>query len=203
MYAYIKGRLAEITPTTAVVETNGIGYALEISLKTFDKIREMKEVKLAVQLIVREDSHTLYGFETPLDKHLFNKLISVSGIGPNTARLIQSGMTGGEIFESVEMENDVAFKAVKGIGAKTAKRIILDLKGKMGTDLDIPTASVSGKSMPIGGNMVYDEALTALIGLGFRRNQITTVLSAMKKELGSDVPVEDVIRRALQAMAAG
>ncbi len=128
MISYIKGAITLKTPTYVVVETGGVGYHINISLQTYSKIEKLESVKLLTHLQVKEDSHTLFGFAEPGERDMFTKLISVQGIGTNTARLILSGLSTDEVKSAIVGENVTAFKKVKGVGPKTAKRLILDLK---------------------------------------------------------------------------
>lgn len=202
MYSFIEGKLASIAPTRAVVAAAGIGYEVEISLRTYEQIKELEELKLFVQLIVREDAHTLYGFRDEVEKHTFNKLISVSGIGPNTARLVLSSMTAADVVHAIREESDAAFKRVKGVGPKTAKRIILDLKDKMG---DLQIAVHPDKQEPIASavnNTAQDEALSALLALGFKKNQVTKAIDKALQD-SPDGSVESIVKLALKAVTGG
>ena len=196
MYAYIKGKVAFKTPTYIYLENNGIGYYINISLNTFSKIEKSVEVKLYTYLQVKEDDLSLYGFFDEGEKILFEKLISVSGIGATTAQIILSSMTPKEIISAIINEDDVSLKRVKGIGAKTAKRVILDLKDKVAkmniegiSDVPVRTASP-----------VKDEALAALMALGVVKSKAEVVLSrVMKSNPGID-QVEELIKLALKQM---
>jgi Holliday junction DNA helicase RuvA len=203
MYSFIAGNIAKLAPTQVTLENQGIGYEIEISLKTFELIKERKEVKLYIQQIVREDGHFLFGFHDEIAKSLFKKLIMVSGIGPNTARLILSGMSVPEIVRAIRQESDLAFKKVKGVGPKTAKRIILDLKDKI-LDLGIDDVSGSNDTIIGGvGNTVFDEALSALIALGFRRPQVVKAVENAISKGGKDARVEEVIKLSLKTLTGG
>ena len=203
MYSFITGNLAHIAPTQVILENRGIGYEIEISLKTFEKIKDEKETKLFVQQIVREDAHYLFGFHDEAAKNTFKKLISVSGIGPNTARLILSAMSAGEVVRAIQQDNDMAFKKVKGIGPKTAKRIILDLRDKMAgiltSDVDV---DLSIDTIPTD-NTIRDEALSALIALGFRRQQVIKAVGTAMSDGEGEMQVETVIKLALKALTGG
>jgi Holliday junction DNA helicase RuvA len=202
MYSYLTGKLTDIHPTQAVVETNGIGYEIEISLYTYEQIKPLQTVKLYTQLIVREDGHYLFGFFKKVDKEVFVKLISVSGIGPNTARLILSGMRAEEVVQAVQTENDIAFKKVKGVGPKTAKRIILDLKDKL-TSIQVEGASESSSLISKQNNTVYDEALSALVTLGFKKAQVLRALSKIKADRNESDNLETVVKKTLQLLTGG
>ncbi len=203
MYSFIEGNVASIHPTQVTLANHGIGYEVEISLKTFELIKEKTEVKLFIHQIVREDGHYLFGFHDETSKLLFKRLISVSGIGPNTARLILSGMSTHEVVSAITQESDLAFKRVKGVGPKTAKRIILDLKDKV---LDIGLDDISTlKSVTKveTDNTIYDEALSALIALGFRRPQVIKAVKNSMSTGSEDLQVEIVIKTALKALTGG
>lgn len=193
MIEYIKGVLAELTPASVVIECGGIGYLLNISLSTFSSLEGVKETKLLVHEVIREDVHQLYGFATEQERVLFRALIGVSGVGANTARMILSSFQAPEL-EAVIVNGDHArLKNVKGIGAKTAQRIIVDLKDKikpMGDALIL---------QPMLGSEVFDEALSALVMLGFPRPQSQKVL---KKIFDANplVKVEVAIKQALAMM---
>ena len=203
MYSYISGKLDEVHPTMAVVDAGGIGYEIEISLHTFEAIKSKESVKLYTQLIVREDGHYLFGFVDRIEKKVFVKLISVSGIGPNTARLILSGMRASEVVQAIQTENDIAFKRVKGVGPKTAKRIILDLKDKL-SSIDLPGDSGQNVSqISIQDNTVYDEALSALVTLGFKKAQVMRSLNMIKKDQTESDNLETVVKKALQLLTGG
>jgi len=192
MYAYFKGKLIEKSPTDAVIECNGVAYQLNISLQTFSEIKDQENCKLFAHLVVREDAQTLYGFSTPGERAIFRQLISVSGVGANTARMILSSMTKDEVFNAILSDNAAALQAVKGIGGKTAKRIILDLKDKIAKD---------GQSVEIlseSHNTNKDEALSALVMLGFARNTAEKAITKVIKSEGLNLSVEEFVRLALK-----
>lgn len=193
MIEYIKGVLAELTPASVVIECGGIGYLLNISLSTFSSLEGVKETKLLVHEVIREDAHQLYGFATEQERVLFRALIGVSGVGANTARMILSSFQAPEL-EAVIVNGDHArLKNVKGIGAKTAQRIIVDLKDKikpMGDALIL---------QPMLGSEVFDEALSALVMLGFPRPQSQKVLKKIF-DANPSVKVEVAIKQALAMM---
>lgn len=193
MYEYISGKIAEITPTYAIVETAGVGYFIHISLNTYSAIEHSAEAKLYVHFIVREDQQTLFGFATKIERELFRQLISVSGVGGNTARMILSTYTARELQNIIATENAVLLKNVKGLGLKTAQKIIVELSGKMlelGADemMAMPTATTSA---------AYDEALAALQMLGFQKAASEKVLKAIFKDEPT-MAVEDAVRTALK-----
>ena len=196
MYEYITGSLVEITPTDAIVEACGVGYDLFISLSTFSKLQgaQGKTVKLFTYHLVREDDEALFGFADKAERSVFVHLISVSGVGPGSARMILSAMTADEVKEAV-LKGDVnRFKAVKGIGLKTAQRLIIDLKdkiGKSGSEFSFEAAPVSSP--------VREEAQGALVMLGFAKPAIEKVLDKILKEQ-PDCTVEELIKKALKMM---
>ena len=197
MYEYISGRLEEITPTDAIVEACGVGYDLLISLSTFSRLQgaQGKTVKLYSCHLVREDDESLYGFADKAERAVFVQLISVSGVGPGSARMILSAMTADEVREAV-LSNDVnKFKAVKGIGLKTAQRVILDLKDKIGKGGDEFTFEVAGAS----SSAMRDEAISALTMLGFAKPAVEKTVNSLLKE-DPDITLEALIKRALKMM---
>ena len=196
MYEYITGSLEEITPTDAIVEACGVGYDLLISLSTFSKLQDArgKAVKLYTYHLVREDDESLFGFADKAERAVFVQLISVSGVGPGSARMILSAMTADEVKEAVATGDVNKFKAVKGIGLKTAQRVIIDLKDKIGKasgEFPFETATVASP--------VRDEALGALTMLGFAKPAVEKTLDKLLKENPSTT-VEDLIRKALKIM---
>ncbi|MDE6173942.1 MAG: Holliday junction branch migration protein RuvA [Duncaniella sp.] len=197
MIEYIKGNVAEITPTYTIIETGNIGYMLSTSLSTFENLRNSSgQVKILVHEVIREDAHLLYGFFTAGERDMFRLLIGVSGVGPNTAILILSSFPASELEAIITSGDHNRLKNVKGIGLKTAQRIIVDLKDKIKpTD---PTLSLQSDSSGISGE-VYDEALAALTALGFARQQSQ---KALKRIFDADpaVKVETAIKKALSMM---
>ena len=197
MYEYITGTLAEAAPAYAVVETGGIGYFINISLQTYSEIEGQTEVKLFLHHIVREDAQILYGFATKIERDLFRMLIGVSGVGGNTARMIQSTYSPSELQNIIATGNATLLKNVKGLGIKTAQKIIVDLSGKV---LDL-TESASIASAVAGGttNEAFDEALSALIMLGFQKGASDKVLRKLLKD-NQSATVEDLVRLALKQL---
>lgn len=196
MISYIKGEITWKTPTYIVVETGGIGYHVHISLHTYAQIEKLERVKIHTHLLVREESHTLYGFAEESERSLFQHLISVSGVGPTTAQLLLSAMTPDDIRAAIIGEHEQAFSKVKGIGPKTAKRIILDLKDKM-----VKTAGDAPLSLLPQDNTTREEALSALVALGFARVQVQKALNAVLKEKPSIKNVEELIKLALRQLS--
>ena len=195
MYEYIKGELTEVAPAYAVVEAAGVGYFLNISLITFHEIEHLSTVKLYLHHIVREDAETLYAFATKQERDLFRLLISVSGVGGNTARMIQSTYTSAELRNIIATGNAVLLKNVKGLGLKTAQKIIVDLSGKM---LDLPSQSAIDLTVATNSE-AFDEALAALVMLGFAKSASEKVLRKVFKDEPT-MGVEDAIRTALKQL---
>ena len=193
MIDYISGNIAELTPTTAVIDCSGIGYEINISLIDYTAIQNLTKVKLYIHEAIREDAHLLYGFTTRRGRELFRLLIGVSGVGPNTARLILSAMSVDDLEQTISSGNDSMLKSVKGIGSKTAQRIIVDLKDK------IKVGELTLLSQSPASSEVFDEALMALTMLGFTSQQSQKVL----KKLFADNPninVENAIKQALKML---
>ena len=197
MIDYIKGLIAFKNPAFVVIETSGgVGYRINISLNTYAKIQAMENVMLLTYLQVREDAHVLFGFAEEGERVLFTQLISVSGVGPATAQVLLSGMSADEARSAILSENEVAFSKVKGIGPKTAKRIILDLKDKIKKE--------GGETMlnfTPQGNTMRDEALSALVSLGFVRMNVQKVLNKILLEQPTVGGVETLIKLALKQLS--
>ncbi|MBR4964388.1 MAG: Holliday junction branch migration protein RuvA [Alistipes sp.] len=197
MYEYISGIVAEATPTYVVIEAAGVGYFINISLKTYSDIEQQSQAKLYVHFIVREDQQTLYGFSTKLERELFRQLISVSGVGGNTARMILSTYSSHELQNIIATENAVLLKNVKGLGLKTAQKIIVELSGKM-LELGASEMMIPQLAQP-SNNETFDEAMAALAMLGFQKSASDKVLKAIFKENPS-LSVEEAIRAALKRL---
>ena len=197
MIEYIKGELADLSPAMAVVEAGGVGYAMNISLNTYSAIQGKNAVKLYAFEAIREDAHVLYGFVSKKERELFQLLITVSGIGPNTARMVLSSMSPSELCNSISTGNEKLIKGIKGIGLKTAQRIIVDLRDKIVT-LGIAEEIPAGGSIqsPVN-NQVKDEAVSALTMLGFSPAPSQKVVVSILQER-PDAPVEEVINLALK-----
>lgn len=199
MYEYITGQVAEATPTYAVIEAAGVGYFIHISLKTYSDIENSQQARLYTHFIVREDQQTLFGFSTKLERELFRQLISVSGVGGNTARMILSTYSSHELQNIIATDNAVLLKNVKGLGLKTAQKIIVELSGKMlelgASDMMTPNI----KSVTGANNEVYNEALAALAMLGFQKAASEKALKAIFQESPS-IAVEEAIRAALKRL---
>lgn len=201
MIEYIKGELADLTPTMAVLETNGVGYGLNISLNTYTAIQGKVQVKLYVHEVLvaggRDDSFTLFGFATKQERELYRLLITVSGVGGNTARMILSSMSPAELCSVISTGNDKMLKTVKGIGLKTAQRIILDLKDKivsLGIADELPA---NGGNVAMVNSDIKDEAVSALTMLGFSPAPSAKVVVDILKAQ-PDLPVEQVVKLALK-----
>lgn len=197
MIAYIKGHFVERTPAYVVIETQGgVAYQVYISLTTFSEIKSLEEGKLLTHFVVKEDAQNLYGFYAEEEREMFRHLISVSGIGPSTALIFLSSLSIPEIMNAILTENVRVLQSVKGVGGKTAQRVILDLKDKVGKIAAIQV--IDKKNMAYNNNKF--EALFALSSLGFSKNSAETVLDKIIKTEGGDLSVEDLIKKALKAL---
>ena len=198
MIAYVKGEITFKSPTYIIVEANGIGYRINITLNTYAQVEKLERVKLLTHFYVKEDQQTLYGFAENVERQLFLHLISVSGIGPSTARIMLSGMTTDELRSAIISENVTAFKKVKGIGPKTAKRLILDLKDKLikeSGEEGIPTPAAT-----TANNKLRQEALSALVALGYVKIQAQKALNNVLKSKPNVDSVEQLIKFALSEL---
>lgn len=191
MITHLNGTLIEKTPTHVVIECNGIGYFVKISLNTFSQLPDKGNILIFTQLQVREDAHTLYGFHQKSDREMFNHLVSVSGIGANTAILMLSALTADEIANAIVTENVDTIKSIKGIGLKTAQRVIVDLKSKM------EKVEFSAENIFNTNNTTRFEALSALSALGFDKKKADL---AIQKVIGEDQTVEQLIKEALRIL---
>lgn len=201
MIEYIRGGLAELSPATAVIDCNGLGYAVNISLNTYAAIQGQKECKLYIYEAIREDAYILYGFADKQERELFMLLISVSGIGGNTARMILSALSPAELVNVISTENANLLKTVKGIGLKTAQRVIVDLKDKIKTGAATAGSAIGnlGAMLSAANQQVQEEAIAALTMLGFAQAPSQKVVLAILKE-EPDAPVEQVIKLALKRL---
>lgn len=190
MIAFLNGKLAHKDPAFVIIECHGVGYQVRISLNTYSKLGKEEAVKLHTYLMIKEDSHDLYGFLDPKEKTLFMQLIGIQGVGGNTAMTILSSIEPKELYQVIETENLNRLKQVKGIGAKTASRIILELKGKLVLDGSGPAAT--------GMNKLRDEAIAALVSLGLPKAAMESRVDAIIKAAGPDVTIERVIKDALK-----
>lgn len=194
MIEFIEGRVSEITPTHIVVEANGIGYFMHISLHAYEKFRDQKSLKVLTHLAVKEDSHTLFGFYNATERDIFRQLISVSGVGTATARMILSSLNQKEIIGAILNGNVALLKSIKGIGPKAAQRLILELQDKMGKLNDgnmyetvLPTSSTT-------------EAVDALMALGFGRMIAEKTVLKVRSAHGNETSTEDLIKKSLKLL---
>ena len=193
MITQIIGRLVEKTPTQVVIDCNGVGQAVNISLHTFSQINDGENIKLYTHLQVREDSHTLFGFNTTIERSVFLLLISVSGIGSSTARMMLSSLEPLQIQRAIISDDLNTIKSVKGIGLKTAQRVLIELKDKM---LNL---QVEGEIQNFGNNTIKDEALSALEVLGYTRKQSERILDSIIQS-APESSVEELIKEALNKL---
>jgi Holliday junction DNA helicase RuvA len=193
MIDYIKGKLAELTPTFAVVENEGIGYHLSISLSTFTRLEGRTDCKILVHEVIREDSHQLFGFADKEERDIFRLLISVSGVGAGTARMMLSSLSHDEIEKAILGSDVNTLKSIKGIGLKSAQRIIVDLKDKVGKQ------SGTGEIFAFTDNTKREEALSALVMLGFGKSAVFKVLDRIIRE-EKNLTVEELIKKALKSL---
>ena len=201
MFEYIKGELTELTPALAVVEAAGVGYAINISLNTYSAIQGKKDIRLFIHEALsaggRDDSFTLYGFATKKERELYRLLITVSGVGANTARMILSSLSASELGNAIASGNDKLLKSVKGIGLKTAQRIIVDLKDKVLSLGITQEMSAIGVGQPIVESPVKEEAVSALVMLGFSPAPSAKVVDQVMKD-NPGIEVQQVVKLALK-----
>ncbi len=191
MIDYIKGTITQLTPAFLTIESSGIGYFINISLTSYTKLEGKIEYKLLVHEVIREDSHQLYGFADKEERNIFRLLISVTGVGANMARMMLSSLSPAEIEKAI-IESEVnSLKGIKGIGLKTAQRIIVDLKDKLGKH------AITGEIFAFSDNTKREEALSALVMLGFAKSAVVKVLDKILQE-NKDLTVEELIKRALK-----
>ncbi|HNX83422.1 MAG TPA: Holliday junction branch migration protein RuvA [Bacteroidales bacterium] len=193
MIDYITGTVTELNPAFAVVECNGIGYGINISLNTFSALEKDTSCRILIHEAIREDAHLLYGFATADERDLFRQLITVSGVGAGTARMMLSSVTPSDLREAIISGNVAILKGVKGIGLKTAQRIIVDLKDKIGKH------AVSGEILAFSDNTAREEALSALVMLGFARSSVSKVIDNILRE-NKKLQVEEIVRKALKLL---
>ena len=191
MITHLKGRLVEKTPTNIVIDCNGVGYFVHISLHTFSNLSDTESVKLFIHLQVREDSHTLFGFSTKVEREIFRLLISVSGVGASIARTMLSSLTPDQVMDAIAQNDFATIQSVKGIGSKTAQRVVLDLKDKILKVYGLDEVSVTSN------NTNKNEALSALETLGFGRKQAEKICDSIVKNDGN-ASVETIIKLALK-----
>jgi Holliday junction DNA helicase RuvA len=193
MYEYLFGEIVSRTATHLVVDCNGVGYHVSISLNTYARVAEGKKQKIFVHFSVKEDAQTLYGFADEHERRLFRQLLSVSGVGPATARMALSSLAPAELEEAIVTGNTAVIQAIKGIGAKSAQRIVVDLKDRIRKTEGLPAMT----GLPAG---IRQEALSALVTLGFARGAAEKSVDAALRKGGGDQNVEDVIKRALASI---
>jgi holliday junction DNA helicase RuvA len=194
MIAYLKGKLVHKEPTFVQMEVNGVGYQVSISLNTFSEIKDREDLKLFTYLHVREDAHILYGFATLAEKGMFLHLISVNGVGPNTAMVVLSYLTPDDLRAAIVREDTATLQAVKGIGGKTAQRLVLELKDKLRKDVQDEGMSKQGMIH----NTLRQEALTALMTLGIAKPAAERSIDTVLKRTGSTISLEELVKQALK-----
>ncbi|HCD68839.1 MAG TPA: Holliday junction branch migration protein RuvA [Bacteroidetes bacterium] len=194
MYDFIAGKVDRITPTEVVIDCNGLGYLLHISLNTFEVLKDQKQVKVFAHLIVREDSHTLYGFATTNERQLYVKLVGVNGVGPSTARMILSSMRVDDVVSAISNNNIAVLKTIKGIGPKAAQRLVVELQDKLGGIGSDEAYTLSG------GGTQMDEAMEALMALGFAKPAIAKILLRISADAGNNATTEELIKKSLQLL---
>lgn len=200
MIEHIRGNIDELTPTSAVIEAGGVGYLLNISLNTYTALQGKDTAKLFVYEVIREDSHTLFGFISKLERSLFELLISVSGVGGNTARMILSAFSPEELSQIIATEDSRTLKSVKGIGLKTSQRIIVDLKDKIG-NIDAISTPVAVNAGTPDNSKLAEEAISALTMLGFAPAATQKIVYQLLKESEVTPPtIENLIKQALKAL---
>ena len=195
MIGYLFGEITIVEPTLFIVDVGGVGYEVKISLNTYSKLKETKKGKVYTYLHVKEDAHTLYGFHSPEEKSLFLKLISISGVGPGTAILMLSSMGVSEIQEAIAKEDVAMIKQVKGIGSKTAERIILELKDKIRKEIGGDKIMTV---VPDNFKTIREEALIALVTLGIQKTMAEKSIHIILKNADKDITLEEVIKLALK-----
>ncbi len=194
MIAYLRGKLVHKEPTHIVIDVGGIGYQASISLNTFSEIKDKEEIRIATYLHVREDAHILFAFASELEKSMFLNLISVNGIGPNTAMMVLSSLQPAELRAAILREDAGTLQAIKGIGGKTAQRMILELKDKLRKGPADDPSILGGKV----SNTMRQEALTALMTLGIGRAAADKSVDAVLKKSGNTISLEDLVKQALK-----
>ena len=194
MINHLRGRITDRSLTHVVIECAGVGYFVHVSLNTTSRLSSDEAGMILIHEVIREDAHELYGFADEGERQMFRKLISVSGMGANTARMILSSLSASELVAAILSGDVSALQNVKGIGAKTAQRIIVDLHDKFSGDSDIT------EKIYVGGNTAIGEALSALSSLGFDKTKAQKTLDSIVKTEGTDISVEDLIKKALKQL---
>ncbi len=195
MISFLKGKLIQKDPTHIIIEVNGVGYHVTISLQTFSGIKDQENAMIYTHLAIREDAHLLFGFSTEAERKLFQHLISVNGIGPSTAIVMLSYMSADELRHAIAREDVVALQRIKGIGGKTAQRVIIELKDKVRKDYHEDTLV---QNSGIQHNTLRNEALTALITLGITRSAAEKSVDSVLKKSGNTITLEDLVKQALK-----
>jgi holliday junction DNA helicase RuvA len=194
MISYLRGKLVHKDPTHLVIDVNGIGYQVQISLNTFSQVKDAEDIKLSTYMHVREDAHILFGFGSEQEKSMFQNLISVNGIGPNTAMVVLSYMPPAELRAAIVREDAATLQSIKGIGGKTAQRLILELKDKLKKE--------AGDEITTGTSTTYNkmkhEALTALMTLGIARSAAEKSIDTALKKSGNSLTLEELVKQALK-----
>ena len=196
MIAFLKGKLVHKDPTFVVIEVNGVGYHVIISLATYADIKDQENIILFTHLAIREDAHILFGFSKEIEKKLFQQLISVNGVGPSTAIVMLSYMNSAELKSAIVQENAAALQSIKGIGGKTAQRVIIELKDKLkkeSWDETQPQVSLGSH------NILRKEALSALLTLGLPKAAAEKSVDTVLKRSGNTITLEDLVKQALQS----
>jgi len=194
MIAFLKGKLVHKEPTFVIVEVNGVGYQVNISLNTFSEIKDREDIKLSTYLQVREDAHILYGFSNDAEKVMFQNLISVNGVGPSTAMVVLSYLPPAELKAAIVKEDAATLQAVKGIGGKTALRLILELKDKLRKESTEETPGIPGGIR----NTMRHEALSALVTLGINKALAEKSVDTVLKKSGNTISLEELVKQALK-----
>jgi Holliday junction DNA helicase RuvA len=194
MIAYLKGKLVHKDPTHVVIDVNGVGYQVQISLNTFSQVKDAEDIRLSTYMHVREDAHILYGFGSEQEKNMFQNLISVNGVGPSTAMVVLSYMPPAELRAAIIREDAATLQSIKGIGGKTAQRLILELKDKLKKESG---EEISGAVAP-AYNKMKQEALTALMTLGIARSAAEKSIDSALKKSGNSLTLEDLVKQALK-----
>ncbi|MBL7863475.1 MAG: Holliday junction branch migration protein RuvA [Cyclobacteriaceae bacterium] len=194
MIAYLRGKLVHKEPTHVIIDVGGIGYQASISFNTFSEIKDKEDIRLATYLHVREDAHLLYGFASDAEKSMFLNLISVNGVGPNTAMVMLSSLPPAELRAAILRDDAATLQAVKGIGGKTAQRLILELKDKLRKSPGDAQSTLPGAT----SNTNRQEALTALMTLGISRSAAENSIDAVLRKSGNTISLEDLVKQALK-----
>jgi holliday junction DNA helicase RuvA len=192
MIAYLKGKLVHKEPTHVIIEVNGLGYQVMISLNTFSEIKDREDIKLFTYLNIREDAHVLFGFANEAEKNMFLNLVSVNGVGPSTALMVLSSMSPNDLKNAIMREDSASLQAIKGIGGKTAQRLILELKDK------VKKEAFEAPVLAGANNTITREALTALMTLGIPKPAAEKSIEAVLKKAGNNLSLEELVKLALK-----